>query len=324
MDTEDMRGVLDDIGARFSSLLLSNATIWVEGPTERKLINDLIKMCCEHENTGEVFEEGVHYNVAFLGGTLITKFDALIKDADAPGIKPERLCPDSFIISDADGFQKLEDGLWYEWRRDAISEKYSVTAWKTADGSSWQKIDDWDVDSGPPGLSEAGWEDGAPSEGSKLLRHIRMDEVFNREGAFTKFYLLPARELESMHTRERYLVFLQNRRGHKKSTCDIPDTDPEYWRHHYISDVLRKYASPKSPKLSTKSTKKIVDPVTKVEKEISYHTPALLNEYKNELSTLAWYMDEGGWEKLSPLLQELARQFVEFIKVRNQDPLPLH
>lgn len=67
---QDQRAILDDIGCQASDILQSNAIIWVEGPSDRILINHWIKTVDPQLN------EGIHYSIMFYGGALISHLTA--------------------------------------------------------------------------------------------------------------------------------------------------------------------------------------------------------------------------------------------------------
>lgn len=62
----DYQGTLDDLGAKASDLLQSNGIIWLEGPSDRIYFNHWIRLLC-----GEDIREGIHYQCAFYGGSLM-------------------------------------------------------------------------------------------------------------------------------------------------------------------------------------------------------------------------------------------------------------
>tara|TARA_R110000787_G_scaffold170629_18_gene283345 strand:- start:7183 stop:8919 length:1737 start_codon:yes stop_codon:yes gene_type:complete len=60
--------VINELGAKPSDLLQANGIIWVEGPSDRIYVNQLIQ-----EYSQGAFEEGIHYQCAFYGGALLSR-----------------------------------------------------------------------------------------------------------------------------------------------------------------------------------------------------------------------------------------------------------
>ena len=70
------RMILDDLGCQASDLLQSNAVIWVEGPSDRTYINHWLS------SYDERLVEGVHYNIMFYGGDLVSHLTTSDEDID--------------------------------------------------------------------------------------------------------------------------------------------------------------------------------------------------------------------------------------------------
>ena len=64
------RMILDDLGCRASDILQANAVIWVEGPSDRIYLNYWLS------SFDERLIEGVHYNIMFYGGALVSHLTA--------------------------------------------------------------------------------------------------------------------------------------------------------------------------------------------------------------------------------------------------------
>jgi hypothetical protein len=95
--------VLQSIGARNSSVFLSNCTIWVEGITDRLYIRAWLAAYqkarkLDDQNFKE-FREDIHYSFVEFGGANITHWSFL---DDHDGINVEALCGDAFVIADKD------------------------------------------------------------------------------------------------------------------------------------------------------------------------------------------------------------------------------
>jgi putative ATP-dependent endonuclease of OLD family len=65
------RDVLDQLDVRASDLLQSNGIIWVEGPSDRTLINHWIGLA-----SNQNLREGTHYQCVFYGGRLLAHLSA--------------------------------------------------------------------------------------------------------------------------------------------------------------------------------------------------------------------------------------------------------
>ena len=61
------REIISTLGAKASDLLQSNGIVWVEGPSDRIIVNQWIKLF-----SNGVYEEGRHYQCAFYGGGLLS------------------------------------------------------------------------------------------------------------------------------------------------------------------------------------------------------------------------------------------------------------
>lgn len=69
--TQNIRlNMLDELGAKASHLLLSNAVIWVEGPSDVNYIRNWIKKSSDLNESDEI-EEGIHFSFQMYGGSNI-------------------------------------------------------------------------------------------------------------------------------------------------------------------------------------------------------------------------------------------------------------
>lgn len=93
----DLR-VLGELGAKPSSVFLSNCTIWVEGPTDRTIIRALLDVQLRSNNLQDKILEDRDYSFVFYGGNLITNWSFLSED----GPKAERLCSEALVLCDRD------------------------------------------------------------------------------------------------------------------------------------------------------------------------------------------------------------------------------
>ncbi|WP_342070399.1 AAA family ATPase [Yoonia algicola] len=91
----DQRAVLDDLGCQASDILQSNAVIWVEGPSDRILLNHWISAVEPR------LEEGIHYTIMFYGGALISHLTASDEALDR-FIKLRKLNRNMAVVIDSD------------------------------------------------------------------------------------------------------------------------------------------------------------------------------------------------------------------------------
>ena len=75
--------ILQELGYRPSDLLQSNFIVWVEGPSDRILINHWIAA-----KTSE-FTEGLHYSVMFYGGALLAHLAYDADDSESTVLSPD-------------------------------------------------------------------------------------------------------------------------------------------------------------------------------------------------------------------------------------------
>jgi predicted ATP-dependent endonuclease of OLD family len=96
--------ILQLLGARNSSVFLSNCTIWVEGITDRLYIRKYLEFY--QKNKEEKVQEDIDYSFVEYGGDNITHW-SFLNEEDSP-INIERLCGKSFLVTDKDGDKKIE------------------------------------------------------------------------------------------------------------------------------------------------------------------------------------------------------------------------
>jgi AAA domain, putative AbiEii toxin, Type IV TA system len=101
---------LELLGVRNSSVFLVNATIWVEGITDRWYLRKMLNSYIDHlEEKGSLslrLEEDVHFSFVEYGGANITHW-SFLDDEDHP-IEVERLCAKALVVVDQDGDKKLK------------------------------------------------------------------------------------------------------------------------------------------------------------------------------------------------------------------------
>lgn len=101
---------LELLGVRNSSVFLVNATIWVEGITDRwyfrKMLNSYMDFLEEKDELKLRLEEDTHYSFVEYGGANITHWSFL--DYEEHPIEVERLCAKAVVIIDGDGEKKMK------------------------------------------------------------------------------------------------------------------------------------------------------------------------------------------------------------------------
>ena len=96
------RSSLELLGVRNSSVFLVNATIWVEGVTERHYFREYLRLYQETlDDVSQHVSEDVHYSFVEYGGSNITHW-SFLDDEEAP-IQVQNLCSKAFLIADSDG-----------------------------------------------------------------------------------------------------------------------------------------------------------------------------------------------------------------------------
>lgn len=103
LDPGDIRA-LRLLGVRHSSSFLVNATIWVEGITERLYLRQYLDLyqryASDQDESFKVYREDVHYSFVEYAGSNITHLNVLDEEE---GINVDRLCARMFLIADNDG-----------------------------------------------------------------------------------------------------------------------------------------------------------------------------------------------------------------------------
>jgi hypothetical protein len=90
--------LLDELGYRASDILQANCIIWVEGPSDRVLVNEWIRLASKRPLT-----EGIHYSIMFYGGSLLDRLSAQAEGEEDRGAIPLRRLQQHFaIVADSD------------------------------------------------------------------------------------------------------------------------------------------------------------------------------------------------------------------------------
>jgi hypothetical protein len=99
------RLALDELGARASSVFLTNATIWVEGVTDRLYLREYLRRYLYENGLAAALREDTHYSFMEGGGSNIAHFDFTqdsAADELATRIRAARVCSSSFVVLDGD------------------------------------------------------------------------------------------------------------------------------------------------------------------------------------------------------------------------------
>jgi hypothetical protein len=98
------------LGVRNSSVFLVNATIWVEGITDRLYLREYLRLYVSHLTQSDELildiEEDVHYCFVEYGGSNITHWSFL--DKEKRPIQVDRLCGRAMLVIDKDGERKIQ------------------------------------------------------------------------------------------------------------------------------------------------------------------------------------------------------------------------
>jgi hypothetical protein len=91
------KGILDDLDIRASDILQANGIIWVEGPSDRILLNRWISLWSDNH-----LSEGTHYQVVFYGGRLLAHLSAASPDESVALVSILRTNRNAAIVIDSD------------------------------------------------------------------------------------------------------------------------------------------------------------------------------------------------------------------------------
>lgn len=129
--------LLQELGARNTSLLLTNCTIWVDGPSDRKYITHYLRLYSEKDTTFKA-REGIEYTVAMYSGNVIKHY-FFGEDENGIGesegkLLVDRMCGTALVVVDDDGassthkkekhkrFSELADQLGDRFHRHPVRE----------------------------------------------------------------------------------------------------------------------------------------------------------------------------------------------------------
>jgi hypothetical protein len=99
---------LHELGARASSVFLTNASIWVEGVTDRLYLRAYLSRYFEAVPENERLREDTHYSFIEYGGANITHFEFGEDDNLGEGIRVASVCSASFVVADGDIEQRTQ------------------------------------------------------------------------------------------------------------------------------------------------------------------------------------------------------------------------
>jgi AAA15 family ATPase/GTPase len=111
--------ILQLLGARNTSVFLSNCTIWVEGITDRLYIRKYLELY--QNGKDQKIQEDIDYSFVEYGGDNITHWSFL--DQEESPINIERLCGKSFLITDKDGDKNMERK---EQLKQTLGDRYNL------------------------------------------------------------------------------------------------------------------------------------------------------------------------------------------------------
>ncbi|MCO5113606.1 MAG: ATP-binding protein [Bdellovibrionaceae bacterium] len=112
----DSKNVLIDLDIKPSDLLQANGIIWVEGPSDRILLNKWISEWGKDYN----FNEGTHYQIVFYGGRLLSHLSAEDSEENDDLIKMLRINSNAAILIDSD--KKIESDTLNSTKQRIIDE----------------------------------------------------------------------------------------------------------------------------------------------------------------------------------------------------------
>lgn len=117
------RQVLGELGVRASSVFLTNATVWVEGISDRLYLREYLRRFQKDAvpKTAEVREDA-HFSIMEAGGSNLAHFDFSAEagsvESLVEAIKVARVCSNSFVVVDGD----IEDKPRFEALRQSLDE----------------------------------------------------------------------------------------------------------------------------------------------------------------------------------------------------------
>ena len=114
------RALLDYVGARNTSVFLSNCTIWVEGPTDRAYFRAYLSRVMTLSET-DTWREDLHYSFVEYGGANIAH---MFKSLDDGGYDPESFAGRCMVIVDKDDENSKTDRK--QFLRDRLEDRFVI------------------------------------------------------------------------------------------------------------------------------------------------------------------------------------------------------
>lgn len=105
--------LLDSLGVKYSSVMLSNCIIWIEGPSDRIYLNKYLELYQNHlEEDREIYyKENIHFSYVMYGGNLITSYE-FEEECENDLLAISGINKNSIVIHDSDGVK--EEGGKFE------------------------------------------------------------------------------------------------------------------------------------------------------------------------------------------------------------------
>ncbi len=120
----DDRSLLKEMGITSSSVLLVNATIWVEGITDRLYLRKYIDLIQNSDPASMRIREDVHYSFVEYGGAAIVHWSFLHELAKDHTINVSKLCGDAFLICDRSKKERQSDRERHQLLMDTMHDRY--------------------------------------------------------------------------------------------------------------------------------------------------------------------------------------------------------
>jgi hypothetical protein len=93
---------LRELGARATSVMLTNASVWVEGVTDRLYVRAFLRRYMEEVGREDELREDTHYSLIEYGGANITHWEFNDTNEFSDGISVASICSRSMVIADGD------------------------------------------------------------------------------------------------------------------------------------------------------------------------------------------------------------------------------
>ena len=118
------KSVLHELGARSSSVFLTNASIWVEGITDRLYLREFMRRYLSELGQENLLKEDTHYSFIEFGGANIVHWDFQEPSPTLPEkIRVASICSQSIVLLDGDNREK---GSRIDDLRGALGERLIV------------------------------------------------------------------------------------------------------------------------------------------------------------------------------------------------------